>query len=79
MRFANFYRRFIRDYSGIAILFTNLTKKDRSFIWKENEQIAFTELKRRFSEAPILAVFNPELFIVLETDASDYTIGACII
>jgi RNase H-like domain found in reverse transcriptase len=35
-------------------------------------------LKRRFSEAPILAVFDPELPIVLETDVSDYAIGACI-
>jgi hypothetical protein len=32
MKFANFYRRFIRDYLGIITLFTNLTKKDRSFI-----------------------------------------------
>jgi hypothetical protein len=78
MGFANFYRRFIRGYSGVAISFIDLTRKDRPFIWKENEQTAFTELKRRFSEAPILAVFDPELPIVLETDVSDYAIGACI-
>jgi hypothetical protein len=35
-------------------------------------------LKRRFSEAPILAIFNPEKHIVLKTDASDYAIEACI-
>jgi hypothetical protein len=43
--FANFYRRFIKGYSGIAIPFTNLTKKDRTFSWTENEQFAFEELK----------------------------------
>jgi hypothetical protein len=26
--FANFYRRFVKDYSKVAILLTNLTKKD---------------------------------------------------
>jgi hypothetical protein len=37
MRFTNFYRRFIKNYLGIAILLTNLTRKDRPFIWTKNE------------------------------------------
>ena len=60
MGFANFYRRFIKEYSGIVTPLTNLTKKDKAFSWTENEQFAFKELKRRFSEAPILAIFDPE-------------------
>ena len=60
MGFANFYRRFIKGYLGIAISLTNLTKKDKVFSWTENEQFAFEEFKRRFSEAPILAIFDPE-------------------
>jgi hypothetical protein len=79
MGFANFYRRFIKGYSGVATPLTDLIKKDRSFIWKENEQTAFLELKRRFSETLILTVFNPELLIILKINASDYAIGACII
>jgi hypothetical protein len=74
--FANFYRRFIKGYLEIIIPFTNFIKKDRTFSWTENEQFAFKELKRRFSEVPILAIFNPEQLIVVETDASDYAIGA---
>jgi hypothetical protein len=35
--FANFYRRFIREYSGLATLLTNLTKKEVKFHWTENE------------------------------------------
>jgi hypothetical protein len=76
--FANFYRRFVRGYSGIATALTNLTKKDRPFSWTENEQFAFEELKRRFTEAPVLTVFDPERPIIVETDASDYAIGGCI-
>jgi hypothetical protein len=78
MGFANFYRKFIRGYSGVSVLLTDLIKKDKPFAWTENEKIAFKELKRRFSKAPILAIFNLEEYIVLEIDASDYAIGACI-
>jgi hypothetical protein len=76
--FANFYRRFIKGYSGMATPLTNLTKKDKAFLWTENEQFAFDELKRRFTVAPILAIFDPDRAIVVETDASDYAVGACI-
>jgi hypothetical protein len=31
MGFANFYKKFIRGYSGISALITNLTKKDKLF------------------------------------------------
>jgi Reverse transcriptase (RNA-dependent DNA polymerase) len=31
MGFANFYRKFIREYSSILILITDFTKKDKSF------------------------------------------------
>ena len=78
MGFANFYRKFIRGYSGVLVLFTDLIKKDKTFAWTENEETVFKELKRRFLEALILAIFDLEEYIVLETDASDYTIGACI-
>jgi hypothetical protein len=79
MRFANFYRRFIKNYLGIVIPLIDLIKKDRLFTWIENEQLAFEKLKRRVSKALILAVFNPELPIILKTDASDYAIGTYII
>jgi RNase H-like domain found in reverse transcriptase/Reverse transcriptase (RNA-dependent DNA polymerase)/Integrase zinc binding domain/Chromo (CHRromatin Organisation MOdifier) domain len=78
MGFANFYRRFIKGYSGITTPLTDLTKKEKAWAWTENEQFAFDELKRRFTTAPILALFNPETEIVVETDASDYAIGACL-
>jgi hypothetical protein len=78
MRFANFYRRFIKSYLGIVTLLTDLIKKNRIFVWIENEQFVFKKLKRRFSEILILAVFNPELLIILEIDAFDYAIRVCI-
>jgi hypothetical protein len=62
----------------VLILLTDLIKKDKTFAWTENEETAFKKLKRRFLEAPILAIFDPEKHIVLKINASDYAIGACI-
>jgi RNase H-like domain found in reverse transcriptase len=78
MGFANFYRKFIREYSGVSVLFTDLIKKNKTFAWTENEEIAFKELKRRFLKAPILAIFDLKEHIVLKIDISDYAIGVCI-
>jgi hypothetical protein len=36
------------------------------------------ELKSKFTTTPILATFDPQRKIILETDASDFTIGTCL-
>ncbi|KFY46921.1 hypothetical protein V494_00278 [Pseudogymnoascus sp. VKM F-4513 (FW-928)] len=36
------------------------------------------ELKTKFTEAPILATFDPAKKIILETDSSDFAIRACL-
>jgi hypothetical protein len=78
MGFANFYRKFIRGYSGVLALFTDLIKKNKTFVWIKNEETAFKELKRQFLKAPILTIFDLEEYIVLKTDTSDYAIEICI-
>jgi hypothetical protein len=70
--FANFYRRFIRGFSKIITPIVALTRKGTKFYWNGNCQSAFNCLKTAFTEAPVLAPFDWEKQIVLETDASDY-------
>jgi hypothetical protein len=76
--FANFYRQFIQDYSKIAAPLSELTKKDKEFVWSAEAEEAFQELKTRFSTEPILVIFDPKKPSVVETDASDKAIGACL-
>jgi hypothetical protein len=79
--FANFYRRFIEGFSKICYPLTELTKKtNEKFDWKANprNQIAFDTLKKHFTEAPILRHFEPVWPVVIETDASDFAIGAVL-
>ena len=76
--FTNYYRRWIAQYSRITSTLTELTKKDRQFTWNASEQRAFDELKKRFTVGNILVMFDPNKPIIMETDASDYAIGASI-
>ena len=39
---------------------------------------AFTQLRQAFTKAPILWHFDPERYIRIETDASNYTIGGIL-
>jgi len=74
--FANFYRRFIQDYSQITTPLTRLTRKEVSWEWGDEQQTAFDTLKRAMVTEPILQYFDPERLVTIETDASDYAIGA---
>ncbi|KAJ8343696.1 hypothetical protein SKAU_G00310250 [Synaphobranchus kaupii] len=76
--FANFYRRFIRNYSVIAAPLTKLTSTALSFSWNSEAQLAFERLKTRFSSAPILCNPDPSRQFIIEVDASDTGVGAIL-
>jgi hypothetical protein len=73
--FANFYRRFVHDFSKITTPLTKLTRKETPFKWTEDAQNAFDKLKQALISQPILQHFDPNRPITLETDASDHAIG----
>ena len=52
--FGNFYQKFISHYLDLAKSLTNLTKKDRKFEWMEGCRQAFDNLKKQFTEEPVL-------------------------
>lgn len=76
--FANFYRHFIYNYSDIVVPLTRLTQKDSPWIWSSECQVTFDSLKSAFTTAPILAHWEPHKPLIVETDASDYTIAAIL-
>jgi len=78
--FSNFYRRFILNYSRIAKPLTELTKKEngREWLWNQEVEAAFWELKPRCTTTPILAHFDPKKPVLIETDALDFALGAVL-
>ena len=57
---------------------TNLLKTDVTFVWEKSEEEAFTQLKEKIITPPILAFPHFERPFILQTDASDYAIGAVV-
>ena len=76
--FANFYRRFIKDFSKVIRSLVKLTRKDQPFVWDEACSKSFQELKDRVVSAPILRHFDPKKQAVLETDSSDWVTGGVL-
>jgi hypothetical protein len=70
--FANFYHCFVQNYSKIIQPLTLLTRKGVTFVWKTEQQQAFKDLKHTFTSAPVLAQFDPDHDVIVETDASNY-------
>src|SRR6266702_3640653 len=76
--FANFYRRFIEDFSEICRPLHDLTKKDVPWCWTSIEQKAFDTLKEKFIQEPILKVYDPNLPTCVEVDASSSATGSIL-
>ncbi|MBW0516065.1 hypothetical protein O181_055780 [Austropuccinia psidii MF-1] len=76
--FANFHRRFIKNYSKKISALTSLLKKYSPFIFNEEALSQLQILKEAFTTAPILFHFNPSLPTIVETYPSDYALGAVL-
>lgn len=76
--FANFYRRFIRNYSQVAAPLTQLTSSKLPFVWSQAAEAAFNRLKCLFTSAPVLSHPDPSQQFVVEVDASDTGVGAVL-
>ncbi|GJX21106.1 putative reverse transcriptase domain-containing protein [Tanacetum coccineum] len=75
---AGYYRRFIKYFSKIAKSLTELTKKNKKYIWGEDQQSAFQLLKQKLCEAPILALPEGNDDFVVYCDASHQGLGAVL-
>lgn len=77
------YRRFIPGFSSVAAPLTDLTKgvgaKRRSIEWSAVCQDAFDKMKALMTSSPVLQ--HPDLSkpFVIETDASDFGVGAVLL
>jgi hypothetical protein len=76
--FGNFYRRFIKHFSEVARPLNELLKKDKKFDWTTECQTSFDELKRRFTEEPVLTMPDHTKPFQIECDASKYASGAVL-
>ncbi|KAK3534427.1 hypothetical protein QTP86_015226, partial [Hemibagrus guttatus] len=77
--FANFYRRFIQNYSSISNPLTSLLRnKPKSLSWATSAKEAFNTLKEAFTTAPLLVHPDPDKPFIVEVDASTTGVGAVL-
>ncbi|KAJ9516908.1 hypothetical protein QJQ45_027301 [Haematococcus lacustris] len=80
---ANFYRRFIKNFSDIAAPLTALTQADGhdkqgKVTWTSTQQSAFDALKHALTTAPVPIAPDPTQPYTLRCDASGIGIGAVL-
>lgn len=75
---ASYYRRFVKKFSDVVKPLTALTQKNQPFVWTPECETAFQTMKERLTTSPILAYPQIGVPFVLDTDASNYGIGAVL-
>lgn len=77
---ASYYRRFIKDFAHIAAPLNEVAKETVTKATLDgNSEADFQELKTKLTSAPVLQVYDPSRTIIIETDASQFAIGAALI
>lgn len=76
---AGYYRRFTDGFSNIAANSIKLLEKDTLLLMSQQEEMAFSTLKTKLCEEPLL--INPDFFkpFIATTDDSGFTIGAILL
>jgi len=77
--FANFYWKFIKNFSNLIMLMMTLIWKNTLFKWTEKVNQSFTKLKAMFISVSILVSFDHTCMTVMKTDFSDWCIDEILL
>ena len=74
----NYHGKFIRNLSSILQPLNQLLQGNQEFKWSPRCEEAFKKAKDLLSSSNVLVHYDPSLPVILESDASQYGIGAVI-
>ena len=72
----NFHRDHIPKFALVAKPLYDIMGPCDIFRWGTEQKKEFDELRQKLMDAPVLAYPNSEDLVILDTDASNYVIGA---
>nr|GEY85739.1 retrovirus-related Pol polyprotein from transposon 17.6 [Tanacetum cinerariifolium] len=75
---AGYYKRFIKDLSKISKYLTELTQKNKKYIWGKDQEIDFQLLKQKLCKALILALPKGNDDFVVYCHTSHQGLGAVL-
>ncbi|GFU58770.1 hypothetical protein TNCV_3089111 [Trichonephila clavipes] len=73
-----YYRKFVRGFSNIARPLHKLTESKQKFQWTKECEDSFLQLKEALTSSPILIYPQPDKPFILDTDASNESVGAVL-
>lgn len=76
--FANYYRRFIRNFADIVRPLNNLTRKKATFVWSMDCEIAFDKIRDVLKSKHVLAYPDFTKEFIVTVDASIFACGAVL-
>jgi len=78
LELANYYRRFMKDFTKIAQLLNNLTRKEEKWNWGMEQQMTFKQLKQVFTSRPLLVALDLDKEFRVEANASNFATGGVL-
>nr|GFC71348.1 putative reverse transcriptase domain-containing protein [Tanacetum cinerariifolium] len=72
---AGYYRRFVEGFSRLALPLTKLMCKGEKFVWNEEREKSFKELKQRLVSEPVLTLPSGSGGFQIYSDASKKGLG----
>nr|GEU30106.1 retrotransposon protein, putative, Ty3-gypsy subclass [Tanacetum cinerariifolium] len=75
---AGYYRIFVEGFSCLTLSLTKLMRKGEKFVWDEEREKSFEELKKRLVFAPILTLLSGSGGFQIYSDASKKGLG-CVL
>ena len=76
---ANWFRDFVPNFSSKVVNMTSLLSPKVHFVWNEDMESEFKEIRSAICNAPILHLVDYQFPLIVRTDASDYGIGAVLL
>ena len=76
--FSSYYRRYIQNFSVRAAPLNRLLEAGQAFIWTDDHENAFQDLKSALTGEEVMAFPQDNGLFILDTDASDYGIGSVL-
>ncbi|GFS52302.1 hypothetical protein TNCV_4850271 [Trichonephila clavipes] len=73
-----YYRKFVKGISNIAKPLHKLTESKQKFQWTKECEDSFLQLKEALTSSPILIYPQPDKPFILDTDASNESVGAVL-
>ncbi|GFX43624.1 retrovirus-related Pol polyprotein from transposon 412 [Trichonephila clavipes] len=73
-----YYRKFVKGFFNIARPLHKLTESKQKFQWTKECEDSFLQLKEALTSSPILIYPQPDKPFILDTDASNESVGAVL-